>query len=251
MFNKITLNNITKLNRNIYCCEIITSELLGVKNSKGKKKKYPMWKTRTENRIINLCKDLHLELNNRKKLKKKHSDQLQRKYFLNQKGFVYVMEKIRQRIDRFVPNVPFLYPLGTSENRKIFWCFQGPEKGCIGNEWVKAKRGNLNRYINRINQHQQNRNFRNNEGTVYKKLNGDSNNQNASSASDEYESREFWKRKRGINKVHNKHAERLSNIKSELLDREDITIHKKYLQKIPQKLLIRRFLEKMDYMNTG
>ena len=31
---------------------------------------------------------------------------------------------------------PFSNPLKTSENRKIF-CFQGVEKGCIGNEWVK------------------------------------------------------------------------------------------------------------------
>ena len=23
------------------------------------------------------------------------------------------------------------------ENPKVFWCFQGAEKGCIGNEWVK------------------------------------------------------------------------------------------------------------------
>ena len=28
-------------------------------------------------------------------------------------------------------------PLKTSENRKIFGCFQGVEKGSIGNEWVK------------------------------------------------------------------------------------------------------------------
>ena len=38
----------------------------------------------------------------------------------------------------FVPNVPFLYPLKTSENRKVFWCFQGVEKVYIGNKWVKT-----------------------------------------------------------------------------------------------------------------
>ena len=38
----------------------------------------------------------------------------------------------------FVPNAPFLYPLKTSENRKVFWCFQRVEKGCTGNEWVNA-----------------------------------------------------------------------------------------------------------------
>ena len=42
-------------------------------------------------------------------------------------------------INPFVPNAPFLYPLKTSENRKVFWCFQRVEKGCIGNEWVKFK----------------------------------------------------------------------------------------------------------------
>ena len=39
-------------------------------------------------------------------------------------------------VNPFVPNVPFLHPLQTSENRKIFWCFQGVEKGCIRKKWV-------------------------------------------------------------------------------------------------------------------
>ena len=37
----------------------------------------------------------------------------------------------------FVPNASFLYPLKTSENPTVFWCFQGLEKGYIGKEWVK------------------------------------------------------------------------------------------------------------------
>ena len=37
----------------------------------------------------------------------------------------------------FDTNAPLLYPLKTSENQKIFWCFREKEKGCIGNEWVK------------------------------------------------------------------------------------------------------------------
>ena len=48
-------------------------------------------------------------------------------------------------------SAPFLYPLNISEyrevlcplktfeNRKPFWCFQGVEKGCSGNKWVKIK----------------------------------------------------------------------------------------------------------------
>ena len=34
---------------------------------------------------------------------------------------------------------PFSNPLKTSENRKVFWCLQRVEKGCIGNEWVKKR----------------------------------------------------------------------------------------------------------------
>ena len=41
------------------------------------------------------------------------------------------------RIKPFFPNPPFLYPLKTSENSKLFWCFQGLKEGCIGNKWVK------------------------------------------------------------------------------------------------------------------
>ena len=37
----------------------------------------------------------------------------------------------------FVPKVPFLYPLKTSQNLPVFWCFKGAEKECIGSEWVK------------------------------------------------------------------------------------------------------------------
>ena len=38
----------------------------------------------------------------------------------------------------FFPNAPFLYPLKT-ENQ-IFRYFQGIEKGCIENKWVKESR---------------------------------------------------------------------------------------------------------------
>ena len=39
----------------------------------------------------------------------------------------------------FAPNPPFVYLLKASQNRKVFGCFQGVEKGCIGNEWVKQQ----------------------------------------------------------------------------------------------------------------
>ena len=41
-------------------------------------------------------------------------------------------------INPFVPNAPFLYPLKTSENPKVFGCFLGVEKGCIGSKWVSV-----------------------------------------------------------------------------------------------------------------
>ena len=34
---------------------------------------------------------------------------------------------------------PFFYPLKISENRKVFQCFQGVQKGCIGNKWFIDK----------------------------------------------------------------------------------------------------------------
>ena len=40
-------------------------------------------------------------------------------------------------LNPLVSNAPFLYPLKASENRKIFWCFQKVENGCIGKKWVE------------------------------------------------------------------------------------------------------------------
>ena len=39
----------------------------------------------------------------------------------------------------FVPNASSLYSLETTENLTVFWCFQGVEKGCFGNEWVNKE----------------------------------------------------------------------------------------------------------------
>ena len=49
-------------------------------------------------------------------------------------------EKISQNskiLTHSFPMDPFSTPLRTSENRKIFWYFQGVEKRCIGSRWVK------------------------------------------------------------------------------------------------------------------
>ena len=55
-------------------------------------------------------------------------------------------------VNPFVPNAPFLYPLKTSENRKVFWCFQGVDKGCIGNKRVNETTNNDLNEILRLKQ---------------------------------------------------------------------------------------------------
>ena len=49
-------------------------------------------------------------------------------------------------VNPLVPNAPFLYPLKTSENLSVFWCFQGVKKGCIGKEWVKETQARRNEW---------------------------------------------------------------------------------------------------------
>ena len=39
--------------------------------------------------------------------------------------------------NQFVPNAPFFYCLKPSENRKVFCCFQGVEKGALGKNGLK------------------------------------------------------------------------------------------------------------------
>ena len=53
-------------------------------------------------------------------------------------GVKCVKQSWKGFIDSFVPNAPFLYPLKTSENLTVFWCFQGVGKECIGSKWVKT-----------------------------------------------------------------------------------------------------------------
>ena len=50
------------------------------------------------------------------------------------------LQRVLNLFNPFVPNAPFFYPLKTSENLTIFWCFQGIEKWCIGNTLVNLAR---------------------------------------------------------------------------------------------------------------
>ena len=53
---------------------------------------------------------------------------------------MYKIKNTTNYLNLFFPNAPFLYPLKTSENRRVFLCFQGVEKECIGNKWIKFKK---------------------------------------------------------------------------------------------------------------
>ena len=44
----------------------------------------------------------------------------------------YLCFSLQFLFNPFVPNTSFLYPLKTSENLTVFWCFQGVEEGCNG-----------------------------------------------------------------------------------------------------------------------
>ena len=50
-----------------------------------------------------------------------------------------VSRKVTDSFNPFVLNAPFLYALKTSGNLTVFLYFQGVEKVCIENEWVKEK----------------------------------------------------------------------------------------------------------------
>ena len=58
-------------------------------------------------------------------------------FFLEIKKEAARFGKLKYYINPLAPDTSFLHPLKTSENCKVFWCFQGVEKWCIGNEWVK------------------------------------------------------------------------------------------------------------------
>ena len=57
-------------------------------------------------------------------------------YFISFLWLVWCSQKSIFSLNPFVINATFLYPLKTSEKLTVFWCFQGLEKGCIGNEWA-------------------------------------------------------------------------------------------------------------------
>ena len=71
-----------------------------------------------------------------------HSQPFQ--WIVDKNTFLYLCQSMCfistfRRLNPFVPNAPFLYSPKTSENRKVFLCFQGVEKGCTENKRIKLK----------------------------------------------------------------------------------------------------------------
>ena len=81
-----------------------------------------------------LSSDMVIDISNRGFLSSNLSPCIAKDYDSYSSDPELVLENLK--INPFVPNAPFLYLLKTSEKCKVFWCFQGLEKGCIGDEWV-------------------------------------------------------------------------------------------------------------------
>ena len=90
----------------------------------------------------------------RKNIKKKDKDGLERRYELKRKGLPVTREEIKERI--------------------------------------KAKNNKIKRYQSRINQYQQNRTFKDNQGKFYRELNSGGRNYETTEVPDKKEAQEFW-----------------------------------------------------------
>ena len=111
----------------------------------------------------------------RKNIKKKHKDGLERRYKLKRRRLLVTREEIKERI--------------------------------------KAKNNIIKRYQSRINQYQQNRTFKNNQGKFYRELNSAGRNYETTQVPDKKEAQEFWGSIWGERKEHRKDAEWLKNFK--------------------------------------
>ena len=130
LLKNIESNDVTEDNDLFYLGAALVTKVFE-KNKTKDEKKQSWWKRKLESQFKELNKNLGRlnALLQGKKMKKKHQDNLQKRYKMKEKGKPKVKEEILQRI--------------------------------------KAKTGKVNRYQKRVGQFQQNRFFRNNEGQFY------------------------------------------------------------------------------------
>ena len=204
VLEKLKIDNITEMNDKIYYGAAMVCEILGFRKKKVHDWKEPWWKKRLTTQIREMNKDLGRvnALIDKKTIKKRHQDTLERKYKIKHKGLHVAKEEIRQRI--------------------------------------KAKTAKISRYQQRINQYQQNRMFRNNESRFYKQLNNDTGRTNENAIPDADESRKFWSDIWSNKVEHNREAEWMNDFKMGMEDtpkQQKVEITevkvKKMLRKIP------------------
>lgn len=201
---KVETSSITEANDLVYCGAYLVSSGFGMVKEKQEKQNWePWWKRRLDGKVKEMKMDLEIieKLIEKKIVKKKQRDRLERKYNTKQKKLTVIKEEIRQRIT--------------------------------------AKKEKIKRYQNRINQFRQNRTFQNNQGRFYKNLDSGGC-QEKSEAPDAEEAKTFWNGIWGQQKKHNKDAEWLKDYKEECARKEKqekitITMEKmmKNLRKMP------------------
>ena len=215
--NKTEVGNITELNDLLHAGAVVVTEMLGVKKRKSTGME-SWWKRRMEAQVKQLNKDLgHINtLIERKNIKKKHKGGLERRYKLKRRGLPVTREDIEEKI--------------------------------------KAKNNKIKRYQSRINQYQQNRAFKINQGKFYRDLNCGEMNYENTKVPDKKEAQEFWGSIWGERKEQRKDVDWLKNFKrhfeyKEKQEEVEITPEKikKILRKMPNwkapgKRLCSRFL---------
>ena len=138
----------------MYAGAVVFTEMLGVKKRKITGMK-PWLKRRMEAQVKQLNKDLgHINtLIERKNIKKKHKDGLERRYKLKRRGLAVTREEIKEKL--------------------------------------KAKNNKIKRCQSRISQYQQNHVFKNNQGNFYRELLSGRRNYETAEVPDKKEVQEF------------------------------------------------------------
>ena len=202
VLKKIESKDVTEDNDLFYLGAALVAKVFE-KNTPKREKEQPWWKRRLESQVKELNKDLGRlnALLEGKKMKKKHQDNLQKRYKLKEKGKPKVKEEILQRI--------------------------------------KAKTAKINRYQQRVSQFQQNRFFGNNEGRFYKQIDGSEEGEEIV-IPDSQEAKTFWTDIWGQEVEHDKDATCLREIKKDMNEKNKqarVQISqekwKKILKKIP------------------
>ena len=155
VMNKTEIGNITELNYLIYACTLVVTKMFIAKNRKSTGME-PWWKRRMEVQVKQLIKDLwHIDtLTERKNIKRKHRDRLERRNKTKRRGLPVAKEGIKERI--------------------------------------KTMNNKIKRCQSRIIHYQLSRNFKNNQEKFYTGLNSGGRNYKATEIPDNKEAKEFW-----------------------------------------------------------